>query len=336
MLFYKVWWEPVSSLVPSWMAPNLVTFIGFVVAMTNIPLFVYFNPTLETTVPSWVFAYAGFTVFFYLTMDAIDGMQARKTKSSSPLGQLFDHGCDCAITTVFSLLMVNGLGLGADWRSVALVCSVQVAFFLSQWEEKYTGTCRTSVAGIFGVTETQLMLMTQMFVSAYNPNIGATVIVEGWTFANTYVAVYVGFMALVSVICVAGIVFKHPGSLLELISIIALNSAVFCWSVVFEMRPDEYVMALLALAFCNSFSTIRVIVSSITHGSFPTYQPVTFPFFLLMAARFISGYSYAGKLALAFYLGGLMDHIVKTLVKIVNEISSYLGIYVFDIISKRK
>lgn len=28
------------------------------------------------------------------TLDAVDGKQARRTNSSSPLGQLFDHGCD--------------------------------------------------------------------------------------------------------------------------------------------------------------------------------------------------------------------------------------------------
>ncbi len=28
----------------------------------------------------------------YLHLDCIDGKQARRTKSSSPLGQLFDHG----------------------------------------------------------------------------------------------------------------------------------------------------------------------------------------------------------------------------------------------------
>lgn len=27
-------------------------------------------------------------------MDAIDGKQARRTGTSSPLGELFDHGCD--------------------------------------------------------------------------------------------------------------------------------------------------------------------------------------------------------------------------------------------------
>jgi phosphatidylglycerophosphate synthase len=33
-------------------------------------------------------------LFIYQTLDAIDGKQARRTKSNSPLGELFDHGCD--------------------------------------------------------------------------------------------------------------------------------------------------------------------------------------------------------------------------------------------------
>jgi hypothetical protein len=190
--------------------------------------------------------------------------------------------------------------------------------------------------GLFGVTETQLMLMAQMFMSAYNPEIGKMIVYEGWSFADAYVTMYLGFMLLVSVSCIIGIVIKHPRSISEVLSIFALNGSVFAWSVVFDMQPDEYVMALLALAFCNSFSTIRVIVSSITHNPFPTYHPVSVPYFAIMGARFVLGYGYVGKLAMAFYLGGLMDHIVKALMRIVNEISSYLGIYVFDIISKRK
>ena len=42
--------------------------------------------------PRWVFFLGGFAVFAYLHLDCVDGKQARRTKSSSPLGQLFDHG----------------------------------------------------------------------------------------------------------------------------------------------------------------------------------------------------------------------------------------------------
>ena len=42
--------------------------------------------------PWWVYFLNGFAGLVYLHLDCIDGKQARRTKSSSPLGQLFDHG----------------------------------------------------------------------------------------------------------------------------------------------------------------------------------------------------------------------------------------------------
>ena len=53
------------------------------------------HPTLPVRLPtpaSPCLACSGAAVFFYLHMDCLDGKQARRTKNSSPLGQLFDHG----------------------------------------------------------------------------------------------------------------------------------------------------------------------------------------------------------------------------------------------------
>jgi len=41
-------------------------------------------------------------LFIYQSLDAIDGKQARRTKTSSPLGELFDHGCDSVSTGDFN------------------------------------------------------------------------------------------------------------------------------------------------------------------------------------------------------------------------------------------
>ena len=43
-------------------------------------------------------------LFLYQSLDAIDGKQARRTGTSSPLGELFDHGCDSLST---GLLLVE-------------------------------------------------------------------------------------------------------------------------------------------------------------------------------------------------------------------------------------
>ena len=42
-------------------------------------------------------------IFIYQTLDAIDGKQARRTNSASPLGELFDHGCDSLSTGMILL-----------------------------------------------------------------------------------------------------------------------------------------------------------------------------------------------------------------------------------------
>ena len=44
--------------------------------------------------PGWAFLLAGVGLFIYQSLDAIDGKQARRTGSATPLGELFDHGCD--------------------------------------------------------------------------------------------------------------------------------------------------------------------------------------------------------------------------------------------------
>ena len=40
-------------------------------------------------IPTWVWLYAGVTQFTAHTLDGIDGKQARRTGTSSPLGKLY-------------------------------------------------------------------------------------------------------------------------------------------------------------------------------------------------------------------------------------------------------
>lgn len=59
-----------------------------------------YDQTLSKNIPSWTFFVAALFQFLYQTLDAIDGKQARRTKTSTPLGQLFDHG---KLSTIFQL-----------------------------------------------------------------------------------------------------------------------------------------------------------------------------------------------------------------------------------------
>eukprot|EP00545_Synedropsis_sp_CCMP1620_P014886 CAMPEP_0119024720 /NCGR_PEP_ID=MMETSP1176-20130426/32424_1 /TAXON_ID=265551 /ORGANISM="Synedropsis recta cf, Strain CCMP1620" /LENGTH=135 /DNA_ID=CAMNT_0006980105 /DNA_START=15 /DNA_END=418 /DNA_ORIENTATION=- len=72
----------------------------------------------------------------------MDGKQARKTKSSSPLGLLFDHGCDAVNVMFGSAGWIVGLGLSFHHDPIlctALILGPFAMFYIPTWEEYYTG-----------------------------------------------------------------------------------------------------------------------------------------------------------------------------------------------------
>jgi ethanolaminephosphotransferase len=91
-------------------------------------------------------------MFLYYTFDCMDGKQARRTGSSSPLGQLFDHGMDC-VCNLSHLQLVQCITLLPPRLLVMLQCSLQFTFWQAQWEEYYTGILPHATGDYCGVTE---------------------------------------------------------------------------------------------------------------------------------------------------------------------------------------
>eukprot|EP01080_Neovahlkampfia_damariscottae_P009983 gene9983-2302_t len=136
-----------ETLVPTWMAPNVVTLIGFLAIILHYFLCVFYMPMLEGPAPRWIFFVNGLGIFWYQTLDAVDGKQARRTKNGSPLGELFDHGCD-SLTSMFQTIGVACcLQLGGSIWTFLLFTSIQTIFYFSIWEQYYTGVLRFSKVG---------------------------------------------------------------------------------------------------------------------------------------------------------------------------------------------
>ena len=95
------YWNFVVEFLPMWMAPNLVTLMGTIVTTVTTCVVLYFSPHLTEEAPRWAYVLCAIGMFTYQTLDAIDGKQARRTGSSSPLGQLFDHGMYPCMRNVF-------------------------------------------------------------------------------------------------------------------------------------------------------------------------------------------------------------------------------------------
>lgn len=76
----------------------------------------------------------------YQTMDNVDGKQARRTGTSSGLGELFDHGIDSLNCTLASLLETAAMGLGTTRSGVFTALCPCLAMFFSTWETYHTHT----------------------------------------------------------------------------------------------------------------------------------------------------------------------------------------------------
>jgi ethanolaminephosphotransferase len=134
-----------------WLAPNMVTFLGFLHCGISYCATWYYSPNFDRTVPDWVIFLSGYAVIAYYTLDCMDGKQARRTGQSSPLGQLFDHGFDCISNLCHISTQAGFLSVGGTWWFFALQGSIFFAFFMAQWEEYYTGELPHAM-GNFGVT----------------------------------------------------------------------------------------------------------------------------------------------------------------------------------------
>lgn len=80
----------------------------------------------------------------YQTLDSIDGKQARRTNSSSPLGELFDHGCDAvsAGTPTLSIYLYK-ITLRTDTCYVTRKELPLVSFLHCQYFDRHTSPSET-------------------------------------------------------------------------------------------------------------------------------------------------------------------------------------------------
>ncbi|XP_077408067.1 ethanolaminephosphotransferase 1 [Vanacampus margaritifer] len=142
-------WNFVVKFLPKWLAPNLITFTGFMFLVVNFLMLAFYDYDFNASavghahVPSWVWVTAGIFNFLAYTLDGVDGKQARRTNSSTPLGELFDHGLDSWACIFFVATVYSIFGRGDTGVSVAtlyyILWVVLFSFILSHWEKYNTG-----------------------------------------------------------------------------------------------------------------------------------------------------------------------------------------------------
>ncbi|XP_014612035.1 PREDICTED: cholinephosphotransferase 1 isoform X3 [Polistes canadensis] len=168
--FLQPWWDWLVSKVPLWLAPNLITVLGLIVNIVTTLILVYYSPDAKVEAPRWACFLCALGLFIYQSLDAIDGKQARRTGTSTPLGELFDHGCD-SISTVFvalSACIAVQLGYYPTWMFFQCFCAMTL-FYCAHWQTYVSGSLRF---GKVDVTEAQFTIIGIHLISAiFGPRI---------------------------------------------------------------------------------------------------------------------------------------------------------------------
>ena len=148
LILHRFWAFAVRAFVPEWVAPNLLTFVGFLHAIAAYALLLAHSPALDGSAPSWVYVACAVCLFVYQTMDGMDGKQARRVGAGSPLGEVVDHGADAIASCVYGVFLVDVFGIGWEfayapslgrWPAVCLITYSRAAFALDSVASAFTG-----------------------------------------------------------------------------------------------------------------------------------------------------------------------------------------------------
>ncbi|CAF1109930.1 unnamed protein product [Adineta ricciae] len=161
-------WNWCVEFFPRWFAPNLMTFLGFLLLVFNFVMFSYYDFyfTEALALPRWIWLVAALCQFCSHQLDGMDGKQARRTKSSSALGELFDHGVDswaCFLfpVCIFSVISKSEYGF-SPMAMHMLLWIIYLSFIDSHWE-KYN----TKVLYLPWSYDISMLIMTITYILAY-------------------------------------------------------------------------------------------------------------------------------------------------------------------------
>lgn len=237
----------------------------------------------------------------YSTMDNIDGKQARRTGTSSPLGELFDHGIDSLNCTLASLCEVAAMGLGTSHAGIFTALVPCLPMFFSTWETYHT---HTLYLGVFnGPTEGLILACTVMAMAGhYGPGLwhiplntlgvqyfpGPLAALGEHTFRDIWVPIILFSLFGAHVpFCVANVVRARRANKLPVLPVffewtpmVIFTGSVGAW--LFSpyttlMEENHLVLFCLTMSFVFGRMTTKIILAHLTRQPFPYWTVMLWP-----------------------------------------------------------
>lgn len=171
--------------------------------------------TNKEAVPGHIFVLAGIAFWCYMTCDNCDGMQSRRLKLSSPIGEMMDHGVDSFVVCMAPLIQVLIYYDNKGWWAPVLLLAFQYFFYCTHLMHVLSG---------------QLLLGYKYFsVDELFIIFGGVLCVEGYTHAfSEYSFVYNG-VTLYAGQLLLGVMIMIPGTMVtvQVIGLFFTNKSSF-------------------------------------------------------------------------------------------------------------
>ena len=288
---YKYFMSPLCDYLvnffPTWLAPNVITISGFFLNLLYFLITGYYTKFKGGFIPPWACFFSAFCYLLYMILDNIDGKQARRTKSSSPLGLLFDHGTDACTTFFITCGLGAILALETIYQYILLWIMIIVPFYLNNWEEYVTGVMSLPI--INGINEGTFIIV---FLECLTGCIGQDylnkkeyIIFGEHILFNTFIS---------SLACGAGIFFgiisifkvrqleskeKRINALIDVFPFIYFLAGFFCIIYLTDSKISENYPQLLLVSFGFQFAKMLGLLQ-LAHLMGIRYNPYNLVFIL--------------------------------------------------------
>ncbi|VUZ53512.1 unnamed protein product [Hymenolepis diminuta] len=258
--YFQVFWCSLVPYIPKRIAPNTLTLTGLILNTLSVLILLYYSPDLKSNVPSWALVLAAVCIFIYQTLDALDGKHARETNTASPLGELFDHGCDAVASIFVPLCLCVTVGIGTHPVIVFIQFFTFLAmFYLAHWQCYITGYLEF---GKIDVTEGQIGVMgTLLFTAIFG--------VEFWTYRVPLIGMPLKFLPFLVILSAAMVNISHFFTVLSQGGAGKAGTTVANTSVLFPGVPFGMVMFFAIMVAVRSplhLYTNHLVLFLITFG----------------------------------------------------------------------
>ncbi|MBW2230199.1 MAG: CDP-alcohol phosphatidyltransferase family protein [Deltaproteobacteria bacterium] len=237
-------WEPLLEIIPRTLSPNAITLISTLCCFGSF--------VLAATGPDDPIALvvAAILVFTYMTLDNIDGAQARRTGRSSRLGEFLDHWLD----TFNNGWVVLGACLAAGLEPIlalGVLAAGTLAFLAVQLELQTTGVFRMGRIG--DVEGNTVVSLLYLLLAATGPELFRAAPIPGLPPIAVWLGLAVAGQALMTF---ASALRRTEGHRFDLLPCTLLFALLYLWALHHDLSPFIY---LTLGFFVNPICTSRPV-----------------------------------------------------------------------------